>query len=256
MSISFVQWMAAGIPLTLVMIPLAWWLMCKIYKPAPVTAQQVQSFVENMDIPQKMEPKERKVCVITLVMLVLWIASSWVKGINVMVVAMLGCCVMFLPGVEVLDVETFVKNNSWDAFFLVGSVVSLANAVIDNGVSAAIASALPALNVGTPLLLAFAAALLFVTLIVVPNATALIPIMAAPLIAIAANAGVNPALMMLCAGLCAANCYLLPLDTVPLITYAKGYYSMTDMAKSTVFLQLAMVVLSALWLPLIGLLFV
>jgi len=43
---------------------------------------------------------------------------------------------------------------------------------------------------------------------------------------------------------------------VPLITYAKGYYSMTDMAKSTVFLQLAMVVLSALWLPLIGLLFV
>ena len=57
---------------------------------------------------------------------------------------------------------------------------------------------------------------------------------------------------MLAAALCAGNCYLLPLDTVPLITYAKGYYSMTDMAKSTAFLQIAMVVLCAIWLPLVG----
>jgi len=252
MTVSFVGWMLAGIPITLVMLPLSWWLMCRIYKPAPVTEAQVRKFVAEMDIPDKMEPKEIKVCVITVIMLILWIASSWVPGINVMVVAMLGCCAMFLPGIEVLNVETFVRRNSWDAFFLVGSVVSIANAVIDNGVSAAIANALPAMNVSTPLLLAFAGALLFVTLIIIPNATALIPIMAAPLISICTNAGVNPALMMLCAGLCAANCYLLPLDTVPLITYAKGYYSMTDMAKSTVFLQIAMVILSALWLPIIA----
>lgn len=60
---------------------------------------------------------------------------------------------------------------------------------------------------------------------------------------------------MMAAALCAGNCYLLPLDTVPLITYAKGYYSMTDMAKSTLFLQIAMVILSAIWLPIIGGLF-
>ena len=76
--------------------------------------------------------------------------------------------------------------------------------------------------------------------------------MALPLINIAVNAGVNPALIMLSAALCAANCYLLPLDTVPLITYAKGYYSMTDMPKSTIWLQLAMVVLTAIWLPVVA----
>ena len=253
--ISFVQWMAAGIPLALVMIPLAWVLMCRIYKPAPVTAHQVERFVAEMDIPEKMDGKERKVCAVTVIMLVLWIASSWIRSINVMVVAMLGCCVMFLPGVEVLDVKTFVQRNSWDAFFLVGSVVSIAGAVIDNGVSDVIAGALPALNVSLPVLLAFAAGLLFITLLVIPNATSLIPIMAVPLITIAAGAGRNPALIMLCAGLCAANCYLLPLDTVPLITYAKGYYSMTDMARSTVFLQLAMVILCPLWLTVLAPLF-
>ena len=42
---------------------------------------------------------------------------------------------------------------------------------------------------------------------------------------------------------------------MPLITYAKGYYSMTDMAKSTIFLQLAMVILCPLWLTVLAPLF-
>ena len=251
-TVSFVQWMCSGIPLTIVMIPLSWWITCKVYKPAEVTGEQVQRFIASMDIPEKMSNKEKKVSVITVVMLILWIASSWVKGINVMIVAMLGCCIMFLPGIEVLDVKTFLRDNSWDAFFLVGSVISIAKAMINNGVSAAIANAIPPMSVGLPILLAFTAVLIFVTLVVIPVASSMIPIMAVPLIAIATGAGASPALVMLAAALCAGNCYLLPLDTVPLITYAKGYYSMTDMAKATVFLQIAMVLLCALWLPLIG----
>lgn len=252
MEITFVQWMCAGIPLAVIMVPLAWWVMKKIYKPAEVTKEQIDGFIASMDIPDKMDSKEKKVCVITILMLVLWIASSWVKGINVMIVAMLGCCAMFLPGIEVLDVNTFLRENSWDAYFLVGSVISIANAMINNGVSAAIAGAIPTMNVGLPILLAFIALLIFITLIIIPVASSMIPIMAVPLITIALGAGANPALVMLTAALCAGNCYLLPLDTVPLITYSKGYYSMTDMAKSTAFLQLAMIILCALWLPLIG----
>lgn len=124
--------------------------------------------------------------------------------------------------------------------------------MINNGVSAAIAGAIPTMNAGLPILLAFIALLIFITLIIIPVASSMIPIMAVPLITIALGAGANPALVMLTAALCAGNCYLLPLDTVPLITYSKGYYSMTDMAKSTAFLQLAMIILCALWLPLIG----
>ena len=252
MEITFVQWMAAGIPLALVMIPLAWFIMLKVYKPAQITKEQIDSFINSMDIPEKMDHKEVKVCIITVIMLVLWIASSWVKEINVMVVAMLGCCVMFLPGIQVLDVNTFLRENSWDAFFLVGSVISIANAMITNGVSSAIAGAIPAMNLPLALILAVVALLIFITLVIIPVASSMIPIMAVPLISIALGANVSPALVMLTAALCAGNCYLLPLDTVPLITYAKGYYSMTDMAKSTVFLQIAMVILCALWLPLIG----
>jgi sodium-dependent dicarboxylate transporter 2/3/5 len=255
--VSFVQWMAAGIPMSIVLIPLAWLLAMKVYRPVPVSREKIREFIGKMseDIPEKMGAKEKKVVVIVGVMLALWIASSWVSQINVMVVAILGCCVMFLPGIEVLDVDTFLRENSWDAFFLVGTVLSISSAMINNGVSECIAGLIPSLQVSTPVLIAFVAVLIFVSLIIIPVATSLIPILATTLITVAVNAGVSPALIMMTAAICACNCYLLPLDTVPLITYSKGYYRMTDMAKSTFFLQIAVVLLSALWLPVIGKIF-
>lgn len=254
-TITFVQWMCAGIPLSIALLPLAWFLVCKVYKPVNVAQEEILNFVETLEIPGKMGKKEIKVVVIILLMLGLWIVSSWVKAINVMVVAVLGCCVMFLPKIEVLDLDVFLKENSWDAFFLVGTVLSISTAMINNGVSAWIAEALPAMDVSTMLFIAITAILIFVTLVIIPVATSMIPIMAAPLVAISMGAGVSPVLVLMTAALCACNCYLLPLDTVTLITYSKGYYSMTDMAKSTVFLQFAMIILCALWLPLIGSLF-
>ena len=254
-TVSFVQWMCAGIPMAIVLVPIAWWLMVKVYKPAEINMDMVNTFIDRLNIPPEMDKQEKKVVVIVGLMLALWIASSWVPAINVMIVAILGCCVMFLPGIDVLELDTFLKENSWDAFFLVGCVLSISTAMINNGVSAAIAGAIPAFSASSAVLIAFTAALIFITLIFIPVATSMVPIMAIPLIALAQGAGVSPSLIMMTAAICACNCYLLPLDTVPLITYAKGYYSMTDMAKSTGYLQIAVILLSALWLPVIGKLF-
>lgn len=254
-TVSFVHWMCAGIPMAIVLVPLAWFLMVKIYKPARVPRQSIEKFVDTMDIPEKIGEKEIKVIIIVCAMLVLWISSSWISMINVMTVATLGCCIMFVPGVEVLDVDTFLHENSWDAFFLVGTVLSISTAMINNGVSDVIAGLIPSLDVSTMILIAFTAVLIFVSLIVIPVATSLIPILAPALITVAVNAGVAPVLIMMTAAICACNCYLLPLDTVALITYGKGYYAMTDMMKSTIFLQLMIIILAMLWLPVVGGLF-
>ena len=256
--ISFVQWMCVGIPFTIVLLPVAWFLICKIYKPVSVTRRQVIDFADGLGVPKKIEGQERTVILIVSVMLVVWILSSWVKDINTMVVAILGCVVLFLPGIDVLNVDAFLKENSWDAFFLVGTVISISAAMNSNGVGAAIAnliaSALPS-AVSTPMMVAICAAIIFLPLIVIPVATSLIPLMLPVLITVASGAGVSPALITLVAAVCACNCYLLPLDTVVLITFGKGYYSMTDMPKCTVWLQLLLIGLCALWLPLIGKLF-
>lgn len=254
-TISFVEWMCAGVPLTIILIPLAWWIICMVYRPVDVGSEQIKQFAVSMNIPNKFSSKEIKVILIVCIMFALWILSSWIRQINVMIVAILGCCVMFLPGIGVLEVKSFLRDNSWDAFFLVGTVLSISSAMISNGVSNFIASSLPSLDMSTMLLVAFVATLIFLSLIVIPVATSLIPILAVPLIALSANAGMNPALIMMTAALCAGNCYLLPLDTVPLITYSQGYYSMTDMMKSTIFLQICVIILVSLWVPVVGMIF-
>lgn len=254
-SISFVHWMCAGIPLAAVMIPLAWYLAVRIYKPAPVSQEDICNFVESMELPDQMGKKEKKVLVIVGSMLILWISSSWISMINVMIVATLGCCILFLPGIEVLDVETFLRENSWDAFFLVGTVLSISAAMIRNGVSSVIAGLIPPLELPIQAMIALTALFVFVSLLVIPVASSLLPILAPALIAVAVNCGVQPEMVMMAAAICACNCYLLPLDTVALITYGKGYYAMTDMAKSTLYLQIAVTVLSAVWLPVVGRIF-
>lgn len=253
--IGFVQWMCVGLPLAIVLMPVAWFLLCKIYKPVPVTRTQIINFADNMNVPKKVGTQESKVIVIVLIMFVLWVLSSWVTSINTMVVAILGCVVLFLPGINILDVDSFLKENSWDAFFLVGSVIGISTAMNTNGIgtamATAISSALPA-DISAMVMIGISAIIIFVCLIINPVASSLVPLILPVLITVALGAGVSPSLITLVAAVCACNCYLLPLDTVSLITYSKGYYSMTDMLKCTLWLQLLLVVLCSLWLPLMG----
>jgi sodium-dependent dicarboxylate transporter 2/3/5 len=250
-SIGFVQWMAVGIPLTVVLLPVAWFLCVTIYKPAEIDRAAVKSFIRNLDVPERIGADEVKVLLITGVMLALWVTSSWVPAINVVVVAVLGCCALFIPGIQVLEWRTFVSRDvSWDSFFLMGSVLSIGSAMVSSGVSTWMVSLVPAnLDVSPMLLVGLTALIVFVALVIIPVAPALVTIMATPLIALGGDW--SSAALVLTLGFCAANCYLLPLDTVTLITYGTGYYSMTDMARSTGFLQLLMIVLVALWIPFI-----
>ncbi|MDR1249091.1 MAG: anion permease [Treponema sp.] len=251
-TITFVQWMAAGIPLTIILLPLAWKLICVAYQPAEIAPETVQSFIHNLDIPEKITLEEIKTLIITGIMLALWILSSWFRGINVMVVALAGCCVFCLPGIRVLQFKTFLEHISWESFFLVGTVLSLGSAMVSNKVSDWLISLLPALILPAPLLVAFVTLCTFLLLVIIPVAPSLVTFMALPFITLAAGMGVSPPLIMLSFGLCVANCYLLPLDTVPLLTYSTGYYSMTDMMKSALPLQLCIIMVMSLWMPFIG----
>lgn len=255
-TVSFVHWMAVGIPLVVVLLPFAWFLMLKIYKPAQIDPQMVEAYKKNLQSELQAPPKRKEVMVIAivLVMLVLWISSSWVPRIEVFTVALLGCVLFLLPGVGVLSWNKFLASINWDIIFISGTVLSIAEALVANGVSSWLVAVLyPAhLTLPAPLLVGFAAVICFVMLLIIPSAPALITVLAGPFVAIAVLNGVPPALLIMALAFCACNCYLFPLDTVQLLTYSKGYYRMTDMGRSTVFLQIVLVVLLAVWLPFMG----
>ena len=252
--ISFIEWMAYGTPLALILIPLAWLIIIRVFPPAELEPELFKKFVDSTCVKEKVGKQEAKVIAIMGAMVLLWVLSSWITAINLYVVAVVGVAVMFLPGIEVLDWEAFKKSTNWDVVFVTASVISLGNVIQENGLSDWIVEAVFPSEMNLP-----AFAVVFVTaifvilmLLIVPISGALIQILAGPLIAVAVNAGVEPVVLMITLCVCATNCYLLPIDTVPLLSYSTGYYQMTDMPKATAPILLVLALLCALWFPFVS----
>ena len=133
--ISFIQWMVCSIPIVIVMIPLAWLILTKIYPPAEIESADIQNYLTTIEVKEKVRGNELKVIVITSIMVIFWLLSSFFPAIEVTVVALLGCVSFFLPGIKILTWERYMKAVSWTSFILIGSVLCLANTIVANGVS-------------------------------------------------------------------------------------------------------------------------
>ena len=249
--ITFVQWMFCAIPIVLILIPIAWKIVVAINKPASVSKEKLAEYVERIHVKEKFSGKEWFVSIIVLSMITCWILGSWFPVFNITVVATVGLVFMFIPGVEILRWEELMHEISWSAILLVGSVICLGNAMISTGASDWIVGAILPTAMSLPeIAVTFIVAIIvFFMLIFIPVAPALISVLSGPLVILAGIAGVSPVLLMMAMALTVCNCFLLPFDTVPIITYMKGYYTKVDLAKTAIWIQLGIAALVSLWLP-------
>ena len=250
--VTFLQWMLIGIPVSVACLLFAWLFICRVFPPQEVPEEQVLAYVRDMDIPRRMDFRERYVLVLVLILFTLWILSSWFPVLNITVVGIVGFAFLFLPKIEILSWREFTDTVSWSSFFLVGTMMTLGGALTENGVSHWLVgllfqSAPDAMPVW--LITLVISLVVFVLLIPIPIGPALISMLGAPFLEMAEVWGVSPVCLIMPLILCASNCYLLPLDTVPLLTYGTGYYKMTDMPKVSVAIQLFLALCLALWLP-------
>ncbi|MBF7097057.1 SLC13 family permease [Alkalibacter mobilis] len=250
-TVTFLQWMIIGIPIVAVVLPFAWKLMLKIYPVVEIPREDILDYINSLDVPEKMDSKEKYVLFLMTVMFIFWVMGSWFPVFNITVVSLVGFALLFIPGFEILSWDEFIASVSWPAFFLVGSVITIGSGLISNGVSQWLVANffpqtldLPVVGIGIVVGL-----IVFVMLIIVPVAPALIPLLSAPLVGLAINIGISPVFPMMVLGLTVANCYLLPLDTVPLLTYMTGYYKMQDMPKVTAIIQVFVAIIVAAWVP-------
>lgn len=249
--ISFVEWAAYGVPIGVLLVPLAWLMITRVFPPVEMEPERFKGFVESTRVTEKVGKQEAKVILIMGAMIVLWVLSSWIKAINLYAVAVLGVCIMFLPGVDVLNWDDFRKSCNWDVVFVTASVISLGNVISANGLSTWFVNTVFPTGMTLP-----SFALVFVTaifvilmLLIIPISGALIQVLAGPLIVVAGNCGIAPVALIITLCFCATNCYLLPIDTVPLLALSTGYFKMTDMPRATIPILLILAALCALWCP-------
>jgi sodium-dependent dicarboxylate transporter 2/3/5 len=88
--------------------------------------------------------------------------------------------------------------------------------------------------------------------LMIPNNTVITAVLIPPLALLASQAGHSPALYTLPVAFTASCAFLLPLDTVPLLTYGTGYYRMLDMLLPGLLISICWVILMTTLIMLVG----
>lgn len=255
LTIPFVKWMGYGVPMVACMLTLAVLILTQVFPLPALPQEEINRFLSTLRQDQReASSMDKYIFILISATIVTWIASSWLPALNTSVIAVIALALLFIPGYSVLTWEEFNKANSWPAFFIAGTMISVGTAVVSSGLAEQICNSLFPNISGLPLPIAMAliAGATFIFMLAVPVAPASASILL-PIVCMFATAnGLNPTLLAMACGLCVENCYLLPLDTVPVVTFSQNGYRMFDLPKVTVWLQLAMIAVISILFTLIN----
>lgn len=253
--ISFLQWMCFGVPIAVVLFIAMRFLLFKIHPPVEISDEKRQLFIDRIQTPEKFTVPEKWVVLIFTGMIICWLLNSKIPALNVMLVTVVGACFLLFPGFKILTWDEFNKSVSWPATLLTCSFVSLSSVLAKNGVTEWILNCftqvLPA-NAGLTVIIAILGVFICASLLIISNGPALISIFGVPIIGVAATMGINPILLMIPLAFYTTYSYILPIDSISLITYASGNYSMVDMAKVGVLVTAVAIITMSLWIPVVG----
>ncbi|MBW2059471.1 MAG: DASS family sodium-coupled anion symporter [Deltaproteobacteria bacterium] len=259
--ISFVAWMSIGLPATLMMIPLGWLLLLRMFPPEmerlPVKATEIRKKLRDLG---PLRQAEIKTLVIFLITVLLWLTGPAVKAMTrgavtlpIQGVALFSGMALFLPGVSVLSWKEAEHDVDWGGILLIIAGLSLGMMVYETGAARWLAWILIG-RIGSvhfvlrPLMIVAVVALLH--LVFSSNTvtgTIIIPI----LIALAQDLGLDVWLISAPAVFTSSLAFILVTETpTNVIPYTSGYFSIRDMAKAGIF----MTVIAALcvWVSILG----
>lgn len=247
-TIPFLSWMAIGIPMVVLLVPVAWWALIHFYPP------EMASISPMEEISGPIEAKEIKVLVLIGGMLTLWILSTWFKQFDVALVALLGAIAMFLPGMSLMTWKDVQQGTGWDVLLMIAGVTSLGAASAQTGLAKWLVDTtlggLPQHSVVA--LIALISIFVVLIHLVLPIGPVIVAVVVPPIVLLAQAAGVNPALYALPVIFTASCAFLLPVDAVTLVTYSRGYYRMLDMLKPGLIISAAWVVVMTALMAFLG----
>jgi sodium-dependent dicarboxylate transporter 2/3/5 len=257
--IGFLQWMAVGVPVAAVMLPLAWIVLTRFLHPPEKLSGDAAAIIAGerakLGAPSVGEKLTGLVFALTAAA---WVLRSpktfgsvtipgiqtWAPSVSDSTIAIAAAMVLFLLPVNlergefVLDWKT-AKRIPWGVLVLFGGGLSLARAMDRSGLAEWIGGAVAGLGtIPTVLIIAFVVALFALLTEFTSNtatATMAMPIMAGA----AMGLGVEPVMLMTSAALATSMAYMLPVATPPnAIVFSSGYLTVSQMFKAGIVLDI------------------
>ncbi|MEO1252169.1 MAG: SLC13 family permease [Pseudomonadota bacterium] len=251
---SFTGWMATGLPIVFLGIPVMWMWLTRSLKG--VTAPALRD-------PGPWAPDEARTMIVFGLAILMWVTRAepfggWSGALGMELagdstVAVLAVILMFLvpdgKGGALLDWKT-ASDIPWGMLLLFAGGICIASAFRASGLDLLIGENL-AMLATLPvfaMILGLCLSVTFLTEITSNTATAnlLMPLLAA----VAAGAGIKPELLMIPAVISSSCAFMLPVATAPnAIIYGTGRVSIARMAREGVMLNIliALIVASVCW---------
>lgn len=272
--ISFAQWMAFGLPISLFFLAAAWLYLFLVFRPKGSFVFDIDEFRKQRTALGTMKYEEKVVAVAFCALVLMWLTrKSLGLGIitipgwgelfanpaylNDGVAAIALATILFAipsrsePGARVLD-WTAVTRLPWDIVLLFGGGFALAKGFEVSGLSVWVGSNLEFVSSFHPVLVLVIICLFSTFLTEFTSNTATAQIMLPILASLAVAAGFNPLFIMIPATFSFSFAFMLPVATPPnAIVFGAGRLRIMDMAKAGLAMNLIgviVVVLAAIFI--------
>ena len=256
--INFIEWMKFGIPFVILFIPIAWFIILKIFPPEIKDIQGGKKLlVEQKNKLGKWTKAEKLTIVGFAVVVILWVSNPFwsyifsehlsanLKWFDENIIALFGVLILFLLPVDwkkqkfVLDWSD-AKFVDWGTLLLFGGGIALSDGMLKTGLANWMAkTALSFLGSPSTLVIMFVLIIFLELLTEVTSNTAVTSMMIPIIISIAQGTGSDPVALSVAATLAASMAFMLPVATPPnALVYGTGYIKITDMIKGGVVLDI------------------
>jgi sodium-dependent dicarboxylate transporter 2/3/5 len=256
--IGFMAWMAVGVPVAAVLLPITWLILLRLYPPGELSgdaAYVIRSESERLGPASRGEKATAAVFVLTALAWVLRAEKplgavtipgieTWAPGVEDSTIAMMAAAALFLipldwrRGEFVLDWKT-ARGIPWDVLVLFGGGLSLARAMEVSGLAEWIGSGVSAIG-GVPIIVVIGAVTTLIVLLSEVASNTAMATMAMPVVAsVGTGIGVDPIILMAATTLAASMGFMLPVATPPnAMVFASGYVTIPQMVRAGLRLDL------------------
>jgi len=266
-SVGFAQWMLLGVPVTVVMLALAWWWLTRRDFGLAHQGQSGDLIRDELAALGPLGKGEKLVGLVFVITAAAWIfrpllsdgLMPWLSDTGIAIAAAIA---MFLIPVDtrerrfLMDWET-AKGIPWGVLLLFGGGLAMAGVISSSGLAEWIAGSLGAAGtLPTLMLIAIVAGvIIFLTEVTSNTATAaaFLPLLGA----LAMSQGVPPLLLTVPAAIAASCAFMMPVATPPnAIVFSSGHMQIADMIRAGFALNLmGIVVVTVLCYALLGMVF-
>ena len=253
LQLSFSEWLALGLPIVLVLLPILLSVLYVSLKPKLPKHIELSGPVNTLENPSKHANNTGPVLVIFFTTVVLWLLGKPIGqalGINRYFDAVVAIfAVIALVTSKQVPWKIIQEKTDWGVLILFGGGLTLSAILKETGSSAFIAEAMAGYLQGVPLivlLFSLVAFVIFLTELTSNTATAalLVPLF----ISLAQSMSVPADMLALAIGFAASCAFMLPVATPPnAVIFGSGLVPQTEMMKAGVKLN----IVGALTLPLL-----